>query len=113
MRNEVEKRGGDIVVDPTISLNCFSTVAFRFKMMQQLLLGLGLTSLLRPTQDGVPYSTVLILLVITFWCGFILGAGLLAFAVSPSLRYYCRAFVLRVLSDDDPARRRLQRYRQD
>ena len=82
-------------------------------MLQNILLGLGLSNVLRPAGDGVAYSTLVILVVLAFWTGLFIGAITVAFAVSPSLRRFVKASLVRAHSEDDGARRRLERYRQD
>ena len=81
-------------------------------MLQNVLIGLGFGSLFRPS-DGVALTTVVLLVVASFWLGFLSGAALLGFAVSPSLRNFIRTALLRLLLQDEPGRRRLERYRQD
>jgi hypothetical protein len=81
-------------------------------MLQEVLVGLGLSSFFRPTSsDGLPLSTVVLLVVFAFWAGFSLGAGLILLWVSPSLRRVLRRLLLSVLTDEEGGRDRLSHYR--
>ena len=110
--DETQKQ--DVIVASSTIISGMCSSQHLANMFSEILVGLGLTSLLRtPSTDGLPLSTVALLLLIAFWSGFVLGAGITLFCVSPSLRRFARHIVLSVLSDEGGARARLARYRRD
>ena len=81
-------------------------------MLRDLAYFVGATSLFS-AHDGFAWSTVVILILLSFWLGVATGVILTLLAVSPSLRTFLRRALLQLLADEHPARGRLERYRRD
>jgi Na+(H+)/acetate symporter ActP len=81
-------------------------------MWQQALLNLGLSSFVGRS-DGIAVTTTILLIILAFWTGLLVGVVLTFVCVSPSLRQFLRKTLVDWLSDDGNARHRLSRYRLD